>query len=126
MLEYAYQVSMAHFLSPNTFGILSVSLSIFLISATILTSGVGISIAKFVAEGTNDERVSSYLLNGALTELILAAAFIFILLLLSLFVLPTTKYSDLAMPFVVVSIILIPYLFFEISGATLQGLERMK
>ena len=126
MLEYSYQVSMAHFLSPNTFGILSVSLSIFLISATILTSGVGISIAKFVAEDTNDERVSSYLLNGILTELILAAAFIFILLLLSLFVLPTTKYSDLAMPLVVVSIILIPYLFFEISGATLQGLERMK
>lgn len=126
ILEYAYQVSMAHFLSPNTFGILSVSLSVFWISVTILTSGVGISIAKFIAEDTNDERVSSYLFNGALTQLILAAAFIFILLLLSLFVLPTTKYSDLAMPLVVVSIILIPYLFFVVFEATLQGLERMK
>ena len=45
MLEYTYQVSMAHFLSPDTFGILSVSLSIFWISAIILTSGVKISIA---------------------------------------------------------------------------------
>jgi O-antigen/teichoic acid export membrane protein len=54
---------MAHFLLPNTFGILSVSLSIFWISATILTSGVGISMAKFIAEDTNEERVTSYLLN---------------------------------------------------------------
>ena len=55
ILEYAYQVSMAQFLSPNTFGILSVFLAIFWISATILTSGVKISMAKFIAEDT--ERV---------------------------------------------------------------------
>ena len=61
MLEYAYQVSMAHFLSPSIFGILSVSLSSFWIVSTILTSGVGISMAKFIAEDANDERVSSYL-----------------------------------------------------------------
>jgi len=126
ILEYVYQVSMARFLSPNIFGILSVSLSIFWISAIILTSGVKISMAKFIAEDTNDGRVSSYLLNGALAQLILAAAFIIILLLVSLFVLLTTKYADLAMPLAVVSAILIPYTFFEISGATLQGLERMR
>ena len=68
----------------------------------ILTFGVGISIAKFIAEDVNDERVSSYLLNGQIIQLILAAAFIFILILLSLFVLPATKYSDLAMPLVIV------------------------
>jgi len=124
--EYAYQVSMAHFLSPSIFGILSVSLSVFWIATVILTSGVKISMAKFIAEDTNDERVASYLLNGVLTQLILAAAFIIILLLVSLFVLPATKYSDLAMPLALVSLILIPYLFFDISGATLQGLERMK
>ena len=50
MLEYAYQVSMAHFLSPSIFGILSVFLSSFWIVSTILTSGVGISMAKFIAE----------------------------------------------------------------------------
>lgn len=43
MWEYAYQVAMAHFLSPNTFGILCVFLSIFWISTVILTSGVRIS-----------------------------------------------------------------------------------
>lgn len=59
-------------------------------------------------------------------QLILAAAFIFILILLSLFVLPATKYSDLAMPLVIVLAILIPYSFFVVSEATLQGLERMK
>jgi O-antigen/teichoic acid export membrane protein len=69
MLGYAYQVSMTHFLLPNTFGALSVALSIFWISATILTSGVGISMAKFVAEDANEERVSSYLLNGILFNL---------------------------------------------------------
>ena len=69
ILEYAYQVSMAHFLSPNTFGVLSVALSIFWVSATILTSGVKISMAKFIAEDTNEERVSSYLLNGILFNL---------------------------------------------------------
>ena len=69
ILEYAYQVSMAHFLSPSIFGILSVSLSIFWISAVILTSGVKISMAKFIAEDTNDERVASYLLNRTLFNL---------------------------------------------------------
>ncbi|MCK4347236.1 MAG: hypothetical protein KAW47_01335, partial [Thermoplasmatales archaeon] len=81
---------------------LSVSLSSFWIVSTILTSGVGILMAKFIAEDVNDERVSSYLLNGQIIPLILAAAFIFILILLSLFVLPATKYSDLAMPLVIV------------------------
>jgi len=98
----------------------------FWIAATILTSGVGISIAKFIAEDVNDERVSSYLLNGQIIQLILAAAFIFILILLSLFVLPATKYSDLAMPLVIVLAILISYSFFVVSEATLQGLERME
>ena len=70
---------MVHFLSPNTFRILNVSLSIFWISAVILTSGVKISMAKFIAEDTDKERVSSYLFNGTLIQFILAAAFILIL-----------------------------------------------
>ena len=63
ILEYAYQVAMAHFLLPSIFGMLSVSLSSFWIISTILTSGVGIPMAKFIAEDTNEERVTSYLLN---------------------------------------------------------------
>ena len=63
ILEYAYQVSMAHFLSPSIFGILSVSLSSFWIASTILTltSGVGISMAKFIAEDRKEEQVANYL-----------------------------------------------------------------
>jgi len=49
-----------------------------------------------------------YSMGHLLIQLILVAGIIFILPVLSFFVLPATKYSGLAMPLAVVSAILIP------------------
>lgn len=124
-LEYLYQLFMAHYLSPDDFGLLGVSLAVLGILTIVLTYGVGFSLAKFISEDVEINRVRDYIFNGVLLELIIVVSVSVLLFIVSLFLLPFLGVPDLLIPLTLVSVILPFYVFSALSGNLFQGLQRM-
>jgi O-antigen/teichoic acid export membrane protein len=90
---------------------------------TLVTAGVGTAITKYIAE---DKRTSGYLTSGLVAQTSIAGMVSISAAVLSLVILPDTQYSNLSLPLVIVSLVLIPYSISMGLKSVIRGLEKIK
>jgi O-antigen/teichoic acid export membrane protein len=125
LLEYLYIIDAAHNLSAADFGILNTVLAILTIVLAVVTSGVGTSLARFVAERRATGATTEIVANSLVVQLALAAFTALILAALAWLLLPRTRTADLV-PFLLLLAAMLPALTTAtVLPLTFQGLERM-
>ena len=125
IIEYAYYIMMAKMLGPTPFGLLSTSLSIMFIMLTLITSGVGLSLAKFISEKEGQHKIKALIYNGLAVSFIATCVISAALFLTAKTILPKTGAGDLSTPLVLFSAVM-PFLALSsVSITALQGLNRM-
>jgi len=123
VLEYIYFLLAGHWLDPAGFGLLSTATSILTILVAAVTSGIGTSVAKFVAEAPRDS-ARTEITNGSALQVVLAITFSITLLMVKAWLAPA-RLQDLS-PSIDLILWMMPILAL---GAMLplafQGLERL-
>ncbi len=122
-LEYVFQVFVGNRLSPEDFGIFSISYSIFWILSTLATAGVTVAITKYTAERKD---FLIYLTNGMILQVFIAFGISLIITVVSLLFLTSSKFSNLLVPLILVSFILVPTSISMGVKAVMRGLEKIK
>lgn len=104
VLEYVYFFYAGNKLPAAQFGLLSASVSVLTILLALGTAGIGTTLTRFVADSKRT-RPPVYATSGLVLELVVSLSLAVALALVALFLLPESRFADLARPLLVVAAI---------------------